>query len=72
MRDVRVARSALVICTIFSMILAWCLLPSGMMARLVLKGVEIKNPDTVIPLLISQVLHPALAGIFIAGILAAI
>lgn len=72
MRDVRVARSALVICTMFSAILAWTLLPTGMMGRLLLDSAEVKNPDMVIPLLINKVLNPVLAGIFLAAILSAI
>lgn len=72
MRDVRTARAALVICTFFSVILLWTLVPTGMMARLVLDTAAIPNPDSVIPMLITQVLSPALGGLFIAAILSAI
>ena len=72
MRDVRTARTALVICTFFSAILAWTLVPTGMMARLVLDPATIPNPDAVIPLLIQKVLSPVTGGLFIAAILSAI
>ncbi len=72
MRDVRVARSALLICTVFSAILAWTLLPAGMMGHVLLDPAQVKNPDMVVPLLIGKVLPPVLAGIFIAAILSAI
>jgi sodium/proline symporter len=72
MRDKKVARSSLIICTIFSAILAWCLLPAGMMGRLILENEQVKNPDMVIPILVQQILQPVMAGIFIAAVLAAI
>ena len=72
MRDVRTARTALVICAFFSAILAWTLVPTGMMARLVLDPATIPNPDAVIPLLIQKVLSPVTGGLFIAAILSAI
>ncbi len=72
MRDLRVARSALVICTVFSMILAWTMLPVGMMGRLLLDPASVPNPDAIIPMLVGKVLSPVMAGIFIAAILAAI
>lgn len=72
MRDVRTARTALVICTVFSAILAWTLTPTGMMARLVLDTASVPDPDSVIPLLIQKVLSPVAGGLFIAAILSAI
>lgn len=72
MRDVRTARTALVICTVFSAILAWTLTPTGMMARLVLDTANVPDPDSVIPLLIQKVLSPVAGGLFIAAILSAI
>ncbi len=72
MRDVRTARAALVICTVFSALLAWTLTPTGMMARMVLDPANIPNPDSVIPLLIKEVLSPVTGGLFIAAILSAI
>ncbi len=70
MRDVRVARISLVICSFFSVILLWSLLPSAMMAHIILPAVD--NPDRVIPALVSSVLPVWLGGIFIAAILSAI
>lgn len=72
MKDTRVAKTAMVIATIFSTVLIWCLLPSAMVGRLILNPADIPNPDAVIPLLTKTVLPPSLAGLMTAAILSAI
>lgn len=72
MKDKRVAKSAMVIATIFSAILIWCLLPSAMIGRLILDPSTIPNPDAVMPILVKTVLPPTLAGLVMAAILSAI
>lgn len=70
MRDRRVARWSLVICSIFSVILLWGLVPSAMMGHMLLPPLD--NPDQLIPTLMAEVMPPWCAGIFLAAILAAI
>lgn len=70
MRDVRVARSALIIATFFSAIIVWCVLPAGMMGHFLLT--KVPNPDAVIPMLVVKFLHPVMAGLFMGAIIAAI
>ncbi len=72
MRDVRTARVAMIVCVVFSAILAWTLVGTGMMSHMVLDPAEVKNPDMVIPLLIPKVLSPLMGGIYLAAVLAAI
>lgn len=72
MKDTRVARSAMIIATIFSTILIWCLLPSAMIGRLILDPATIPNPDAVMPMLVETVLPPTIAGLMMAAILSAI
>lgn len=72
MKDTRVAKTAMIIATIFSSILIWCLIPSGIMARLVLTPTEITNVDALIPTLAQKVLSPTLAGLMMAAIISAI
>ncbi len=72
MRDKRVARTSIIICTVFSTILLWTIIPAALMGKLILDPSLIKNPDMVMPLLTKTVLPPAIAGLFLAGILAAI
>ena len=72
MRDVRTARVAMIVCVVFSAILAWSLALTGMMSHMVLDPADVKNPDLVIPLLIPRVLSPLLGGIYLAAVLAAI
>ena len=72
MRDVRTARVAMIVCVVFSAILAWSLVLTGMMSHMVLLPGEVKNPDMVIPLLIPKVLSPLMGGIYLAAVLAAI
>ena len=72
MRDVRTARVAMIVCVVFSAILAWTLVGTGMMSHMVLDPAEVKNPDLVIPLLIPKVLSPLMGGIYLAAVLAAI
>lgn len=72
MRDTRVAKTAMIICTIFSTLLLWTILPAAMMGRMILPAEAIKNPDSVIPILTQTILSPGLAGVFIAAILSAI
>lgn len=72
MRDTRVAKSAMIIATVFSTILIWCLLPSAMLGRLILDPSTIPNSDAVMPMLTQAVLPPMLAGLVMAAILSAI
>ena len=72
MRDVRTARVAMIVCVVFSAILAWTLVGTGMMSHMVLDPAEVKNPDMVIPLLIPKVLSPLMGGVYLAAVLAAI
>ena len=72
MRDVRTARVAMIVCVVFSAILAWTLVGPGMMSHMVLDPAEVKNPDLVIPLLIPKVLSPLMGGVYLAAVLAAI
>ncbi len=72
MRDVRTARVAMIVCVVFSAILAWTLATTGMMSHMVLDPSEVKNPDMVIALLIPRVLSPLMGGIYLAAVLAAI
>ena len=72
MRDVRTARVAMVVCVVFSAILAWTLALTGMMSHVILSPSEVRNPDLVIPLLIPKVLSPLMGGIYLAAVLAAI
>ena len=72
MRDVRTARVAMIVCVVFSAILAWTLVLTGMMSHMVFAPGEVKNPDLVIPLLIPKVLSPLMGGIYLAAVLAAI
>ncbi len=72
MKDRRVAKSAMVISTLFSTTLIWCLLPSGMMGRLILDPASVSNPDALMPTLAQTVLGPTMAGLIMAAILSAI
>jgi len=72
MRDVRTARVAMIVCVVFSAILAWTLALTGMMSHMVLPPSEVRNPDLVIPLLIPRVLSPIMGGVYLAAVLAAI
>ena len=72
MRDVRTARVAMIVCVVFSAILAWTLVLTGMMSHMVFSPGEVQNPDLVIPLLIPKVLSPLMGGLYLAAVLAAI
>lgn len=72
MKDTRVAKSAMIIATVFSTILIWCLLPSAMLGRFILDPATIPNPDAVLPMLAKAVLPSTLAGIVMAAVLSAI
>ncbi len=72
MKDRRVAKSAMIISTLFSTILIWCLLPSAMMGKLILNPESIPNPDALMPTLAQFVLGKTMAGLFMAAILSAI
>jgi sodium/proline symporter len=72
MKDAKVAKSAMIIATVFSSILIWCLIPSAMMGRIILEPGAVTNPDALMPVLTQRVLGPALSGIFMAAILSAI
>ncbi|WP_303790988.1 hypothetical protein [Anaerotruncus colihominis] len=72
MRDTRVAKSAMVIATVFSSILIWCLLPSAMLGRLILDPSTVPNSDAVMPILTQTVLPPTMAGLVMAAVLSAI
>lgn len=72
MKDKRVAKTAMVIATIFSTILIWSLLPSAMIGRLILDPTTIPNADAVMPTLVKTVLPPTLAGLVMAAVLSAI
>ncbi|MEY8358804.1 hypothetical protein AALA99_07265 [Anaerotruncus colihominis] len=72
MRDTRVAKSAMVIATVFSSILIWCLLPSAMLGRLILDPSTVPNSDAVMPILTQTVLSPTMAGLVMAAVLSAI
>ncbi len=69
MKDHRVGNTALIICTLFSTILIWGLYLSAMTAKTFL---QVGNPDMLMPTLAMNYLPKAVAGIFIAAILAAI
>ena len=62
MKNRNVARVALIICSIFSVVLMWGLMPSAWMAHEIIPPVS--NPDSVIPTLVSAIMPPALAGLF--------
>lgn len=72
MKDVKVAKSAMIIATVFSSILIWCLIPSAMMGRIILEPGAVSNPDALMPVLTQRVLGPALSGLIMAAILSAI
>lgn len=63
MKDSKVAKSAMIIATIFSSILIWCLIPSAMIGRIILEPGAISNPDALMPVLTQRVLGPALSGV---------
>ena len=71
MKDKRVGSAALVICTLFSTVLIWGLYLAAMTAR-AYNLVTVERTDMLMPTLAIQYLPKALAGFFIAAILAAI
>ena len=72
MKDAKVAKSAMIIATLFSSILIWCLIPSAMMGRIILEAGAVTNPDALMPVLAQHVLGPVLSGLLMAAILSAI
>ncbi len=70
MKDKNVGKIALIICSFFSLLAYWTLVPSAMMATKIIPGIE--NFDMVIPTLSMKVLSPLMSGIFIAGLFSAI
>ena len=69
MKDHRVGNTSLIICTLFSTILIWCLYLAAMTAK---TFVAVENVDMLMPTLAVTFLPKFLAGLFIAAILAAI
>ncbi|MGI6776710.1 MAG: sodium:solute symporter family protein [Acetivibrionales bacterium] len=69
MKDRRVGNTSLIICTLFSTVLIWCLYLSAMAAKTL---ITVDNPDMIMPTLALTFLPKVVAGIFISAILAAI